>query len=141
MMYEEPIQVETLVKELSSIQQVFTQYAGMRPFGVSLIIGGLEKGKPRLFETEPSGAMAEYKAIAIGKNKKHAMRVLEQGFKDNMSFDKAFLLGAKAIEAGKKDEKFDIEKLDVAYITDDKGFSKIEPGEIKSVLEKGKKTK
>lgn len=71
--YDEAIGVETLVKEISGISQVFTQYAGMRPFGVSFIIGGVDSTGFRLFETEPSGALAEYSAIAIGKNKNKAM--------------------------------------------------------------------
>src|SRR3989338_6696875 len=50
--YEEDIETEVLVRDIASIKQVFTQYGGMRPFGVSLIIGGIQNHHPRLFETE-----------------------------------------------------------------------------------------
>jgi len=73
MYYDEPISIEALVKEISNIKQIFTQYGGMRPFGISFIIGGVDVSGSRLFETEPSGALAEYNAIAIGKNKEKAM--------------------------------------------------------------------
>src|SRR3989344_7084723 len=62
--YEESIQVETLVKEIANVNQIFTQYGGMRPFGVSIIFGGVDDSGKRLFESEPSGALAEYSAIA-----------------------------------------------------------------------------
>src|SRR3989339_195963 len=85
MHYEEPIHVETLVKEVSGIKQAFTQYGGMRPFGVSFIIGGVDESGKRLFETEPSGALAEYHAIAIGKNRHKAMELFEKDWKENLS--------------------------------------------------------
>ena len=49
MYYEEKIPVETLVKEISAVKQLFTQYAGMRPFGVSFVIGGGDDSGARLF--------------------------------------------------------------------------------------------
>ncbi|MBU0662078.1 archaeal proteasome endopeptidase complex subunit alpha [Candidatus Micrarchaeota archaeon] len=58
MYYDESILVETLVKEVSNVKQIFTQYGGMRPFGVSFILGGVDNTGKRLFETEPSGALA-----------------------------------------------------------------------------------
>jgi proteasome alpha subunit len=116
--YGEVIHVETLVKRIAAIMQIFTQYGGMRPFGVSFIFGGIDPtGEKKLFETEPSGALAEYKAIAIGKNKKEAMKVLEAGYKDNMSMKEAVNLMVNALKAGTpENEKFDLNKLDFAFV-------------------------
>jgi proteasome alpha subunit len=137
MMYDEPIHVETLVKEISSIKQIFTQYAGMRPFGVSLIIGGLDDTGVRLFETEPSGALAEYKAVAIGKGKKQAMEVLERGYNEKISLENALKLAVAAIKASKdKDEKFDLRKVDVAHIEKGKTFHHLDLKKMKSMLGK-----
>ena len=61
----------------------------MRPFGISFIIGGFDRSGARLFETEPSGALAEYNAVAIGKNKAKAMDLFEKKFKPNLTFDQA----------------------------------------------------
>jgi len=137
MYYEEKIEVETLVKELAGIKQLFTQYAGMRPFGVSLIIGGIDfKGK-HLFETEPSGALAEYRAIAIGKGKKHAMELLEKKFNERMSFEDAAKLAYNAIKVSlDKKEPFSINSLDFAFIEEGKEFQRIPPKKLKSVLGK-----
>jgi len=116
--YGGEIHVETLVKKIAAIMQIFTQYGGMRPFGVSFIFGGIDPtGEKRLFETEPSGALAEYKAVAIGKNKKEAMKILEAGFKDNMAKKEAVSLMITALKASTpENEKFDLGKVDFAFI-------------------------
>ena len=60
-MYDEPISVFALAKYIADKKQVYTQYAGVRPYGVSLLIGGINN-KARLYETDPSGFMVEAKA-------------------------------------------------------------------------------
>ncbi len=137
MYYEEKIHVETLVKYVSGVKQLFTQYAGMRPFGVSFIIGGVDQTGPRLFETEPSGALAEYIGITIGKGKKEAMNFLEKNFKEGLSFDSAISLALKALEKGIRDKgKFDVNRLDFAFIEKGKTFERISGQKLKSILGK-----
>jgi len=136
MYYEEPIQVELLVKEISNIKQIFTQYGGMRPFGISFIIGGIDETGKRLFETEPSGALAEYKAIAIGKGRNEAMAFLEKEYSDNMTFDNAISLSLKALQKGLDEkEKISADRLDFGYIDEKKKrFNKIPKEKLKSFL-------
>ena len=137
MYYEEKIQVETLVKKISGIKQLFTQYAGMRPFGVSFIIGGVDESGSRLFETEPSGALAEYYGIAIGKGKKEAMHVLEKGFREGMPFDEATKLVLNALDKGLGEkEKLDINGLDFAFVEKGGKFERVPKQKLKSVLGK-----
>ena len=61
--------------------QEYTQSGGVRPFGVSLLVAGMDgDGVPRLFQVDPSGAYFGWKATAIGKVSfrriKNAMNVL-----------------------------------------------------------------
>ena len=142
MYYEEKAPVETVVKHVSGIKQLFTQYAGMRPFGVAFIIGGVDDTGIRLFETEPSGALAEYRAIAIGKGKKEAMALFEKGYKEGMPFEDALGLLANVIKKslGEK-EKFNVEGTDFAYIEKGSKFKKIDHQKIKAVLGKVNKNK
>lgn len=135
MYYEEQIHVETLVKHLSGIKQLFTQYAGMRPFGVSFVIGGMDDTGARLFETEPSGALAEYKAIAIGKGRKDAMKFFEKNYKEGLSLEACVKLIAKALEKS-SDEKVDINRMDFAFIKEGGSFESIEKQKLKSILGK-----
>jgi len=137
MYYEEDIQVETLVKQISGIKQLFTQYAGMRPFGVSFIIAGVDETGPRLFETEPSGALAEYMAITIGKGKKEAMKLLEKQYKEGLSFDGAIALVLEALRKGLGEkEKLDVNRLDFAFVERGRAFERIPKQKLKSVLGK-----
>jgi len=137
MYYEEPIQIENLVKEVSNINQVFTQYGGMRPFGVALIIGGVDKTGKRLFETEPSGALAEYHAIAIGKNKDKVMEFFEKEWKESISKANAIKLLMKALEKGLDEkEKIEYRNLEFMFIDSTQKFEHISLEEIKSSLSK-----
>ena len=57
-----------LVKSTASVMQEYTQSGGVRPFGVSLLVAGMDgDGVPRLFQVDPSGAYFGWKATAIGK--------------------------------------------------------------------------
>ena len=136
MYYEEAIQVETLAKQISDFKQLFTQYGGMRPFGVSLIIGGVDNTGKRLFETEPSGALAEYHAVAIGRNRQKAMELFEKEWKENLSKDAAIKVLVKALERGLEGkEKIDSTKLQFTIVdTTSKKFNPISKDELKGLL-------
>ena len=66
--YRETKPVGQLVKSTASVMQEYTQSGGVRPFGVSLLVAGIDgDGEPRLFQVDPSGAYFGWKATAIGK--------------------------------------------------------------------------
>jgi len=67
--YGEAIGIETLTKNITDHIQQYTQIGGARPFGVALIVGGIENGEPRLFETDPSGTPYEWQALSIGSDR------------------------------------------------------------------------
>jgi len=85
--YGEDINPEELVKFISDICQSFTQYGGIRPFGVSLLVGGMTDNGPQLFSTEPAGIYFKYNAKAIGNNSIEANKLLEKAWKKDMSLD------------------------------------------------------
>lgn len=139
MYYDQPIETETLVKRISGINQSLTQYGGMRPFGVSFIFGGVDlDGQKKVFEAEPSGALAQYKAVAIGRGKKEAMKILEKGFKDGIKFPDAIMLGLNALKKSlPENETLEAERIDFGYIDDsNKMFKRISLNDVKSYLAK-----
>jgi len=83
LVYNEPISVTALTREICDIKQAYTQYGGARPFGTALLIAGVNK-KPHLFETDPSGAFTEYTAGAIGMGKKDVEKMFEEKYKPTM---------------------------------------------------------
>jgi len=113
--YGENIETESIVKYIADLKQAYTQYGGARPFGISLLVGGVTK-KPKLFLTEPSGSYFEYKAKAIGTKSDEANKLLEKNYKENMSQEEATRL---AISIFKKTQgkEFNIERLEVAIAT------------------------
>lgn len=103
--YGEPISVATLTKTLCDRKHLVTQYAGVRPYGVGLLVGGVDDTGSKLFETEPSGTMIEWKAQAIGRGAQKAKKVLQREYKDDMSEDGAVKLLLKALKASEKNVK------------------------------------
>jgi len=138
--YGEKITVEQLVKRISDYKQQYTQYGGVRPFGASLLIGGVDDKGVYLMETEPSGAVMAYKAGCIGSGRETVMEILEKEYEDGMSMDDAIFLGLKAIEAV-SDEALDKIILEIGYVKKGCKFKKMSKKEIKKYVDKYLKTK
>jgi proteasome alpha subunit len=95
--YGEPIGVETLTKAVTDHIQQYTQVGGARPFGVALIIGGIEDGEPRLYETDPSGTPYEWKALAVGADRGEIEDYLEEHYDEQMDLDAGVGLALAAL--------------------------------------------
>ncbi|WP_227354229.1 archaeal proteasome endopeptidase complex subunit alpha [Haladaptatus salinisoli] len=102
--YGEPIGVETLTKEVTDHIQQYTQVGGARPFGVALIIGGIENGVPRLYETDPSGTPYEWKALAVGADRGEIQDYLESNYSEEMDLDGGVDLALSALGTVNDDE-------------------------------------
>ena len=102
--YSEPIRVDSLSKKLCDMLQMYTQNGGVRPFGSALIIGVVNDGICNLFETDPSGALIEYKATAIGSGRSAAMDIFEDQYKDDMNLNEAINLALTAINEATEHE-------------------------------------
>ena len=84
MTYVEPVDVEGVVKYIADLKQAYTQYGGIRPFGISMLIGGQDKKGGHLFVTDPTGTYFSYKAKAIGAGATEADKILAAKYKDGM---------------------------------------------------------
>ncbi|MFA4849701.1 MAG: archaeal proteasome endopeptidase complex subunit alpha [Methanoregula sp.] len=110
--YDEPIEVEALSKKLCDHMQTLTQYGGIRPYGTALLIAGVSDGDCRLFETDPSGTLLEYKATGIGIGRPAAMKVFEEEYKPEIEIKDAILLGLKALHSA-TEGKFDMDTVEI----------------------------
>ncbi|MFB6137986.1 MAG: archaeal proteasome endopeptidase complex subunit alpha [Halobacteriaceae archaeon] len=113
--YEEPIGVETLTKSVTDHIQQYTQVGGARPFGVALIVGGIENGEPRLYETDPSGTPLEWQALAIGENRRDIQSYLEEEYTEDLDLDAAVELALTAL-GEVKDDALSPESVGVATV-------------------------
>ena len=95
--YDEPIDVEVVTKRICDIQQMYTQHAGVRPFGVSLIFGGVDKTGNHIFGTHPSGTYRGYKATALGAGRETVLAILKEEYREDLSMEEATKLTVKCL--------------------------------------------
>jgi proteasome alpha subunit len=95
--YDEPIGLEELSKSICDFKYAYTQSGGVRPFGTSLLVAGVDDSTARLFETDPSGALLEYKATAIGSRRNETLEFFEKKYTDDIKLDEAIVIGLEAI--------------------------------------------
>ena len=132
--YDEITEVEAVAKHLADQSHQFTQYSGVRPFGVALIIAGVDKNGAKIFVTDPSGTYIPYSAVAIGGNSDEVTEFLEKNYKNEISVDDAISLAISAINL-KSDEK-GVEHIRMTKIkSDTKLFEKVSNEEM---LKRGK---
>ena len=98
LIYGEKVTVETLIKYVSDMEQLYTQYGGIRPFGISFLMGGIDS-KPRLFMTEPSGIYFGYKARAIGQNAVEANKILDKKYKSGLKLQEGIKLAQSVFKS------------------------------------------
>ncbi len=138
--YNEPIDIGILAKKICDFKQLYTQHGGVRPFGIAMLIAGVNE-EPRLFETDPSGALIEYKATAIGSGRPTAMEMFEEKYKEGMSREEAIELALTVMNEvadGKVDEKT-IELAIIELKTHE--FRKLSSDEVKDYISKVKRKK
>jgi len=130
--FNEVKSIESVAKDLAAYMMQATQYGGIRPYAVSILIGGIDT-QPRLFEIEPGASFLGYKADAIGSGKKAASDILVKEYKDNMPLDDAISLGVKIIKKV-TETKVTPDNLDVGYIEDGHEFTILNSEEIAKYL-------
>ncbi len=128
--YGENISVTSLMRHIAGNLHMVTQYAGVRPYGIGLLVGGVDD-RPRIFETDPSGTMIEWKAQSIGNGAEKAKKVLEKRYKENMKREEAVKLVVSALKAGEK--VLTTDTVDLAVITKD-DFKQFSDEELKKLL-------
>jgi len=136
LLYDEPIDIEILTRRIGEIKQLYTQHAGVRPFGISILFGGMDRKGSRIFWTDPSGAYLAYKAWAIGAGGDAANEILEAEYKDSLNLDDSVLLALKCMSKVLED-KIDAQKIRIALIpSTTKKFTKLAPADVDKYLKK-----
>jgi proteasome alpha subunit len=98
LVYDEPVDIETVAKRIADLNQQYTQYAGVRPFGVSLIISGVDETRgPVVFLTDPTGAYLGFDAIAIGAGSDQVNEYLEKNYDTGLSLEQGITLAIECI--------------------------------------------
>lgn len=130
MTYDEPVDIESLTSSVGDLLQTYTQNAGVRPFGVSIIFGGVDNHRVSLISTDPSGSYRGHKAHAIGRNSEKAMKVLHEQYREGMDLDEATALAVESLKEA-ADEALTPEDLNISLISKEQKFRTLSVEEIK----------
>lgn len=116
MTFNEPVPTESIAKHVCDLMQLYTQYGGIRPFGVSLLVAGVGRGGPEMYEAEPSGAMTGYYADSVGNAKKEVDEFLEKKFDRKMDIKDAIGIAVDALKQT-SETKLTADNIEVRFAT------------------------
>jgi proteasome alpha subunit len=134
LLYDEPVDVEVLARRLGDMSQAYTQHAGVRPFGVTMILAGIDATGSRVLTTDPSGAYRGFKAVAVGRKNEEANKLLEDKYSDNITLEEAIQLAIEAVKIA-SDSEINEETVKVAIVPiETKVFERLESEEVKKYL-------
>lgn len=118
--FRETIPVEQLLMRICDLKQSYTQYGGLRPFGVSFLFAGWDEHFGfQLYQSEPSGVYSGWKAQAIGKNHQSAQSIFKTDYKEDMKLDDALMLGIKVLSKTMDTTSPTPDKVEVSTVTRD----------------------
>jgi len=133
--YDEPISVKELVNILCEYVHMYTRFDGVRPFGVMLLIGGIDSTGKHLFSTDPSGAYLGYKAVCEGKKSGDAMSHFTKHYTANISLNQVLDLGLQTMRKLSK-QKFNADMIEAAVIDTKNGFYTLSQETLTRLAEK-----
>ncbi|KAG8856753.1 hypothetical protein FRB96_006256 [Tulasnella sp. 330] len=119
--YRAPSPVKALADRLGLYVQAYTLYSSVRPFGISSILGGIDKEGPQLYVVEPSGVFFGYHGAAIGKGRQLAKTELEKLKLSELTTREAVLEAARIIHLVHDDAKDKEFELEVSWIGEETG--------------------
>ena len=113
--YNSPIEPISVIRMIADRKQMATQYGGVRPYGVAIMLGGINKKKAHLYTTDVTGNYTSYKANAIGENDEKIKEILRRDYKETMSIEEAIKFAMKIFKEV-LEKNFDIGRFEIVYI-------------------------
>ncbi|MEM2478905.1 MAG: archaeal proteasome endopeptidase complex subunit alpha [Candidatus Pacearchaeota archaeon] len=131
--FDDDVEIEAVVRDICNIKQAFTQYGGVRPFGVQIMLAGINiDGSKRLYVTDVTGNYNAYYAFAIGEHDEKIKEILRKEYRES-TINETIKFGLKIFKKilGKD---FNYERIDVMYVRDkDRKAVKLDPEDIKKL--------
>lgn len=127
--YDEHMPVAALVQRISDFKRSYTQHGGARPFGTALLVAGVDDSGPHLFETDPSGALLEYKAGAVGAGRTKALEFFEAEFKPDLDMEGALALALKGLKVA-TDTQLSGSTVEIGVVNATTKFARLGPADV-----------
>jgi 20S proteasome subunit alpha 3 len=118
--YQEPMPLEQLLQQICDLKQSYTQFGGLRPFGVSFLFAGWDEHFGfQLYQSDPSGNYGGWKAKAIGANHQSAQSILKTDYKsvEETDMESALMLAVKVLSKTMDTTAPTPEKMEFATVT------------------------
>lgn len=154
--YNESLGVESCTQAICDLALRFGEGADgeesvmSRPFGVALLIAGIDEEGPQLYvyfwerriieeliksryHAEPSGTFYRYDAKAIGSGSEGAQAELQNEFHKSLTLEEAETLVLKTLKQV-MEEKLDSKNVQLASVTKEKGFRIYSDEEMSEVV-------
>lgn len=94
--YQEAMPIEELVRNVCNYKQSYTQFGGLRPFGVAFLFAGWDCHHGyQLYQSDPSGNYSGWKATVIGQNNQAGKSLLKTDFKEDAKLEDNIKLAVK----------------------------------------------
>lgn len=136
--YNENMSVESVTQAVSNLALAFGDDdpdpgAMSRPFGVALLIAGVDSNGPRLFHMDPSGTFIQYDAKAIGSGSEGAQQALQEQYHKSITLKDA-CKSALTILKQVMEEKLNATNVEMATVTPDKLFQMFSKEELEAII-------
>jgi 20S proteasome subunit alpha 5 len=137
--YDEPMKVESITQSVCDLALRFGEGAEgeeaimSRPFGVALLIAGVDEDGPQLYHVDPSGTNIRFEAKAIGAGSEGAQTALQAGFFKSMSLQEAISLSLKVLKEV-MEEKLNSTNIEVVIVTLGQGYKPLTKEELDLVI-------
>ncbi|CAH1251243.1 proteasome subunit alpha type-5-like [Branchiostoma lanceolatum] len=136
--YNEQMSVESVCQAVANLAIQFGEEdpdpgAMSRPFGVALLVAGIDEKGPQLLHMDPSGTYVQYDAKAIGSGSEGAQSSLQEVYHKSMTLKEA-LKSALTILKQVMEEKLNSTNVEVATITREKRFHMFSKEEVEEVI-------
>ncbi|KAF9790372.1 proteasome subunit alpha type 5 [Thelephora terrestris] len=138
--YDEKIKVESVTQAVCDLalrfgESVHDEDAMMsRPFGVALLIAGVDEKGPQLFHTDPSGTFTRYEAKAIGSGSEAAQSELQDKWHSQLSLKDAQIIALRVLKQV-MEEKLDHHNVQIAQVTPANGFEVLDQTQLKEIID------
>ena len=132
MTYARPVPLDRIVSQIGDKAQITTQQYGKRPYGVGLLVAGVDDAGPHIYEFSPSGITQEMLASAIGARSQMARTYLERHLEEFADCSREELIrhGLRALkESLSQDKELTVDNTSIGVV----GLAKPGSGQKKKI--------
>jgi len=121
--YNEKIKVRSVAQGISDVAMGFGKGEDMpsRPFGVALLLAGVDEEGPQLYHIGPSGSFIQWEAKSIGSGGEGAQNALQEDYRPDLTLEEGIKMALTVLKQVMEDA-VDEKNVEVATVTSGHGY-------------------